>query len=104
MGFLGSLASPHVLRDHTWALGTCGEANDVVLSATNRRCIERLVNLQALTAGWCRAVTDAQKRLKGGELVLDKPVLVLSTEADTILSADDIEEYSCMLARQVVGL
>ena len=53
-----------------------------------------LKNLKELsvTAGWCRAVTDVQTKLRKKELMLSKPTLVLSTAADTVLDHADISK------------
>ena len=48
----------------------------------------------AFVVGWCKTVTEVQNKLKDGKLVLGKPALVLSTEADEVLSHQDIDDFS----------
>eukprot|EP00040_Diaphanoeca_grandis_P007419 m.286712 g.286712 ORF g.286712 m.286712 type:complete len:130 (+) comp186352_c0_seq1:1-390(+) len=51
-----------------------------------------------ITAGWCNAVTEVQTMLKKGELVLQKPTLVLTTNADVVLNQGDIETLTNQLS------
>ena len=51
----------------------------------------------SVSAGWCQEVTKAQTMLKNGEMVLNKPILVLSTTADEILSHSEIDDLSDLL-------
>ena len=51
-----------------------------------------------ISQGWASAVCVAQRRLRDGELAVDKPVLVLCTEADTVLSAKGILLWSKLLS------
>eukprot|EP00948_MAST-09A_sp_MAST-9A-sp1_P003629 g3629.t1 len=54
-----------------------------------------------VTLGWCSAVSKVQERLRRGELVVDdKPLLCLYTEADTVLSASDIDQASDFLTTE----
>ena len=53
----------------------------------------------AVSVGWCKAVTLAQERLKKGNMVLKKPVLVLSTTDDEILDSNKIDEWSDFLTK-----
>ena len=52
------------------------------------------LNNLTVTAGWCSAVNDVQKKLISGKLVLDKPALVLSTSADEVLAQSDVDTLS----------
>eukprot|EP00940_MAST-03C_sp_MAST-3C-sp2_P003628 g3628.t1 len=48
----------------------------------------------AVTAGWAAAVTNVQRLVASREITLRKPALVLYTDADTVLSSEDIDRFS----------
>ncbi len=52
----------------------------------------------SITQGWTNAVCVGQRRLRHGDLATALPVLVLCTDADTVLSAKGILEWSRMLS------
>lgn len=54
----------------------------------------------AISVGWCKAVTIAQNMLKGGEMVLGRPALVLSARADEVLDFEDIDKMSDYLLEE----
>ncbi|GMH55356.1 hypothetical protein TrRE_jg2392, partial [Triparma retinervis] len=54
----------------------------------------------ATSVGWCKAVTIAQEMLKGGDMVLGKPCLVLSARGDEVLDAGDIDKMSDYLLEE----
>ena len=78
-----------------------GSTNDFTAHlARFYQCPARLRCRHELTIsqGWASAVCVAQRRLRDGELAVDKPVLVLCTEADTVLSAKGILLWSKLLS------
>ena len=47
-----------------------------------------------VTAGWASAVTNVQRMIQSKDVVLKKPALLLYTDADTVLSSEDIDRFS----------
>ncbi len=60
---------------------------------TGTRCFKTL----PVRAGWASAVSHVQKKIAGGHIVIDKPVLSLFTEADEVLKASDIDSGNDMI-------
>ncbi len=58
-----------------------------------------------ISKGWAQAVTTGHSRLRNGELTLDKPILVLYTDADTVLSSVGVNEAADFLSpKKIDGL
>eukprot|EP00756_Hemistasia_phaeocysticola_P059074 Hpha_TRINITY_DN3577_c0_g1::TRINITY_DN3577_c0_g1_i1::g.25636::m.25636 len=51
----------------------------------------------AVSAGWIRAATAVQKKLKKGQLKLGRPILAVFTEADEVLRYKDIDRLNELL-------
>jgi len=47
-----------------------------------------------VSAGWAAAVTKVQRMIQDRDFVLKKPTLLLYTDADTVLSSEDIDRIS----------
>ena len=47
-----------------------------------------------VTAGWASAVTNVQRMIQSKDVVLKKPALLLYTDADEVLSSEDIDRIS----------
>jgi hypothetical protein len=56
--------------------------------------VDQLQTLSTLGGRWVSAVTSVHKKLRSGSLILDDPILVLSTEADEVLSQHSIDSLS----------
>jgi hypothetical protein len=59
----------------------------------------------SITKGWAQAVTTAHTRLLKGELAVDKPILVLYTDADLVLSSKSVNQAADNLSpKRIDGL